>query len=108
MGRRDVQASHKLWFAKLLVGTSLLSLMGAAQTALAQESADDIAADGDVIVVTGIRASLAASADIKRNAQGVVDAISAEDIGKFPDTHLAQYLQPTTALSHHRHQGPDP
>src|SRR3546814_13057012 len=61
MGRIGVQASHKLWLARLLVGTSALSLMGAAQAAMAQESADDTVADGDAIVVTGIRASLAAS-----------------------------------------------
>src|SRR6186713_3588454 len=35
------------------------------------------------VVVTGIRGSLQASMDIKRNASGVVDAISSEDIGKF-------------------------
>ncbi len=100
-----MQASHKLWLARLLVGTSALSLMGAAQTAMAQESADDGVADGDTIVVTGIRASLAASADIKRNAQGVVDAISAEDIGKFPDTNLAESLQRITGVSIDRSNG---
>ena len=47
----------------------------------------------DDIVVTGIRASLREAVDIKRNSQGVVDAISAEDIGKFPDTNLAESLQ---------------
>src|SRR4051812_46786362 len=39
---------------------------------------------GNDIVITGIRASLRQSMDIKRNAQGVVDAISAEEMGKFP------------------------
>src|SRR5438132_5708925 len=37
------------------------------------------------IVITGLRASLQQSRDIKKNATGVVDAISAEQIGKFPD-----------------------
>ena len=37
------------------------------------------------VVVTGIRGSLMQSMDIKRQADGVVDAISAEDIGDFPD-----------------------
>src|SRR3546814_16968042 len=55
--------------------------------------------------LTGIRASLAASADIKRNAQGVVDAISAEDIGKFPDTNLAESLQRITGVSIDRSNG---
>jgi len=101
---QGVQASHKLWLGRLLVGTSALAMMGVAQTAMAQDVADDPTA-GDAIVVTGIRASLAASADIKRNAQGVVDAISAEDIGKFPDTNLAESLQRITGVSIDRSNG---
>ena len=61
-------------------------------------------ADDDV-VVTGIRASLRASIDLKRDAQGVVDAISAEDIGKFPDTNLAESLQRITGVSIDRNNG---
>ena len=57
------------------------------------------------IVVTGIRASLRESMNIKRNAQGVVDAISAEDIGKFPDTNLAESLQRITGVSIDRSNG---
>src|SRR5690606_20678512 len=47
----------------------------------------------DTIVVTGLRNSLENSMGIKRDTSGVVDAISAEDIGKFPDTNLAESLQ---------------
>lgn len=36
-----MQASHKHWLAKFLVGTSALSLMGAAQTAMAQDAPAD-------------------------------------------------------------------
>jgi hypothetical protein len=51
------------------------------------------------VIVTGIRQSLANSADIKRDSQGVVDAITAEDIGKFPDSNLAESLQRITGVS---------
>jgi iron complex outermembrane receptor protein len=53
------------------------------------------AADSDLgeIVVTGIRASLQKSLDIKRDSDGIVDAISAEDIGKFPDSNLATAME---------------
>ena len=51
------------------------------------------------VIVTGIRASLESAADIKRQANGVVDAISAEDIGKFPDANLAESLQRITGVS---------
>ena len=57
------------------------------------------------IVVTGIRASLDRAIDIKRNSAGVVDAISAEDIGKFPDTNLAESLQRITGVSINRVNG---
>src|SRR5579859_7005022 len=45
------------------------------------------------ITVTGYRASIQQSLDIKRNSDGIVDAISAEDIGKFPDANLATAME---------------
>ena len=59
----------------------------------------------DEIVVTGIRASLERAIEIKRSNSGVVDAISAEDIGKFPDTNLAESLQRITGVSIDRTNG---
>ena len=44
------------------------------------------------IVVTGIRGSLERALQIKRMSLGVVDAISAEDIGQFPDASIGQAL----------------
>jgi len=46
----------------------------------------------ETVTVTGIRASLQASLDTKRNADAIVDAITAEDIGKFPATNVAEAL----------------
>jgi TonB-dependent receptor len=57
------------------------------------------------VIVTGIRASLQQSMDLKRNAVGVVDAITAEDMGKFPDTNLAESLQRITGVSIDRNNG---
>ena len=57
------------------------------------------------IVVTGVRASLERAMDIKREAFGVVDAISAEDIGDFPDTNLAESLQRIPGVSISRING---
>lgn len=45
------------------------------------------------VVVTGLRQSLVTSETIKRESAGVVDAITSEDIGKFPDTNLAEAVQ---------------
>ena len=44
------------------------------------------------VIVTGYRASLKSSADAKQEAVGFTDSVFAEDIGKFPDTNLAESL----------------
>ena len=93
---------RKLNFNKTPLATAVALSLGvsAAPSALAQD--DDAIEE---IVVTGIRGSLLQSAEIKRNSQGVVDAISAEDIGKFPDTNLAESLQRITGVSIDRARG---
>ncbi len=63
------------------------------------------AATLEEVVVTGIRASLTSSESLKRNSQGVVDGILAEDIGKFPDTNLAESLQRISGVSIDRVNG---
>ena len=68
----------------------------------APAAAAPAAAPGDElseIVITGIRASLQQSLDIKRDSDGIVDAISAEDIGKFPDSNLAGALERIPGIS---------
>jgi TonB-dependent receptor len=57
------------------------------------------------VVVTSVRRSLIASMDRKRDAVGVLDAITAEDIGKFPDTNLAEALQRIPGVSIDRFNG---
>lgn len=42
------------------------------------------------VVVTGIRASLEAAVDAKRNDGRIVDSVVAEDIGKLPDNNVAE------------------
>jgi iron complex outermembrane recepter protein len=61
----------------------------------------------DEIIVTGIRRSLKDSMDLRREAFGVVDAITAEDIGKFPDQNLAEALQriPGVSISRSNNEG---
>ncbi|MEA5669588.1 TonB-dependent receptor [Stenotrophomonas sp. ATCM1_4] len=60
-------------------------------SAHAQE-ADKSATDLDRVVVTGIRASLQQSLETKRNADAIVDVITAEDVGKFPATNVAEAM----------------
>src|SRR5688572_20097788 len=75
----------------LVLGSTVL----APAIALGAEDATTL----DEIVVTGIRSSLESSMRLKRDAQGVVDGIVAEDIGKFPDTNLAESLQRISGVS---------
>jgi TonB-dependent receptor len=74
-------------------------------TAMAQQA--PAASDANEIVVTGLRKSLKDAVDIKRNTQGVVDAITAEDIGKLPDTNLAETIQrvPGVTIDRNNNEG---
>lgn len=62
-------------------------------------------ADDDAIIVTGIRQSLANSQNIKRNADTVVDAITAEDIGALPDRSVTEALQRVPGVAINRFAG---
>ena len=94
-------------FTKTKVATSLSLILGA--TALPAVSAEEANLKDneamEVIQVTGMRSSIKESTRLKRDASGVVDAISAEDIGKFPDTNLAESLQRITGVSIDRSNG---
>jgi TonB-dependent receptor len=72
---------------------------GAAAAPAQDNQADQGASSDQEIVVTGLRGSLQRNLDIKRAASGVVDAISAEDIGKFPDSNVAAALQRLPGVS---------
>jgi len=75
--------------ACLLAGSSLLI----ASAAQAQQTSKSEPAALDQVVVTGLRASLESALRTKRDDSGIVDVIKAEDMGKFPDTNLAESLQ---------------
>ncbi len=82
---------------KNLLAVMISFLMGTsgAQGVLAQASAEDkaFAETLEEIEVVGIRASIVRALEQKRDAVGVSDSISAEDIGKFPDLNLSESLQ---------------
>ena len=72
----------------MMVASASLLAMAIAHPAAAAE-----ATTVGEVVVTGIRASQEQSIATKRNADAVVDAITAEDVGKFPDKNVAEALQ---------------
>tara|TARA_R110001583_G_scaffold11549_17_gene52030 strand:+ start:87 stop:2996 length:2910 start_codon:yes stop_codon:yes gene_type:complete len=57
------------------------------------------------VVVTGIRSSMAAAADMKQGSDRIADSIVAEDIGKLPDNNIAEALQRVTGVSINRDFG---
>lgn len=59
----------------------------------------------EVIQVRGIRGSVVKSINAKRYANSIVDAVSSEDIGKFPDQNVAESLQRITGVSMSRNFG---
>ncbi|MFB0875572.1 MULTISPECIES: TonB-dependent receptor [unclassified Sphingobium] len=83
---------------KGLALTASCLAMAATLPAFAQQAAVTEASEADIIV-TGIRGSLQRNLDIKRTSSGVVDVISAEDIGKFPDSNVAASLQRLPGVS---------
>ncbi len=60
--------------------------------------AQDQTEESEEIVVTGIRSSLSKALDLKRDNTQIVDAIVAEDIGKFPDNNVVESLQRVTGV----------
>lgn len=88
-----------------LLSVAVATAMGLSVNVSAQDSEDEELELTEEVVVTGIRSSLKKSMEIKRDSIGVVDAISAEDMGKFPDTNLAESLQRITGVSIDRQLG---
>ncbi len=90
---------------------AMLSLAVAAAmcsgSVLAQQNAntDAVADDVEVIAVTGIRGSLIRAQAVKQDATSIVDAISAEDIGKLPDSSIAESLARLPGLAGERVNG---
>jgi TonB-dependent receptor len=82
------------------LATSLLFLHGWSTPAFSAEPGEL-----EEVVVTGIRAGLRSSMEVKREAITVVDAISAEDIGDFPDKNLGEALQRITGVQISRQDG---
>ena len=84
---------------------ALFTIVGGAVLINPTFAQDQATEELEEIIVTGLRDSLRQSMEDKRDAIGIVDAINAEDIGKFPDTNLAESLQRITGVSIDRRNG---
>ncbi|RJT25326.1 TonB-dependent receptor [Chakrabartia godavariana] len=81
-----------------------LAMAAGATPAFAQDAGAESA---DEIVVTGIRASLQASEELKKATPTIVESITAEDIGKLPDVSIADSLSRLPGVTSQRLEGRD-
>jgi iron complex outermembrane recepter protein len=93
---RRVEMKKKISFLASVAMAGLVTMPLHAQEAppAAEETEE---AEGEIIV-SGIRGSLQKAAGIKKEADQVMDVITAEDVGKLPDANIAEALQRVTGV----------
>ncbi|OYU44646.1 MAG: hypothetical protein CFE44_11835, partial [Burkholderiales bacterium PBB4] len=80
----------------------LLAAGGAAQAQVAPAPAAAASQANEVITVTGFRASLMKAQVIKQGSTTIVESLTAEDIGKLPDSSIAESLARIPGLAGER------
>lgn len=93
---------HTAVKSALVVGTLMVPAIGYAEESKADKAKTD---EIEMIQVTGIRGSMVKSLNTKRYSNSMVDAVTAEDVGKFPDQNVAESLQRITGVSITRSYG---
>lgn len=89
-----------------LIGAAVaIALMKQAAPAYSQSTAATPQGGVEEVIVTGIRESLRQSIETKREAGTVIESITSEDIGKFPDKNVAEALQRVSGVSISREFG---
>ncbi|MGL1959513.1 MAG: TonB-dependent receptor [Colwellia sp.] len=89
-----------------------IAMMGICATTFAQEQNENKSENADeqeveVIEIRGTRGNLINARDLKRNADTVVDSITAVDIGSLPDRSVLEAIQRLPGVSVERFAGPD-
>jgi len=88
-----------------LLSFAVAVALGVPGVALAQESSAVTNDELEEVVVTGIRASIQDSIQVKSEIQSVSEVISAEDIGKLPDTSIADSIARVPGVTTQRAEG---
>ena len=108
-----VQLKRNLLSVALASATLMLTAQAQAQSQPATQSQEEAAAKKkaedaknlDTVVVTGIRGGIERAIDIKKEATSIVEAVSAEDIGKLPDVSIAESIARLPGLAAQRVAG---
>ena len=90
--RYESVTSQRSIFKLAPIAAGCAVLLMSSGVSYAQQTPAAPAASLDTVVVTGIRKGIEDAISVKKNSDGVVEAISAEDIGKLPDTTIAESL----------------
>lgn len=81
--------AHLLCTSALMGAALLVAAPAFAQEATPAAAQDEI----ETVTVTGFRSSLKSALNVKKNSAATIDSILAEDVGKFPDSNLAESMQ---------------
>jgi iron complex outermembrane receptor protein len=98
-------------FKKTRLGLLIALATGCISTTVSAQQSDVVSSapakqdNIEVINVSGIRGSLMRGLAQKQQATGIVDAISAEELGKFPDINLSESLQRIPGITLNRDDG---
>jgi len=87
------------------LASAIATPASAQDTAVQTAASEEVA--GEDVVITGARRNLESAQNRKRNADTVVDSITAEDIGSFPDKSVAEALQRVPGITVNRFSGTD-
>ncbi len=87
---------------KMMAGVALAAMSLAVSSVSYAQDAETV---DDEVVATGIRKSIADSLAFKKDATSIVEAISAEDIGKLPDVSIADSLARLPGVTAQRVRG---
>jgi iron complex outermembrane receptor protein len=88
-----------------LLSSGIIALSTPTVAAEAQVSKKKGEADVEIIQVTGIRGALQRAQAIKMSSNSIVEVLSAEDIGKLPDTSIAESLARLPGVTGERRNG---
>jgi len=90
----DMKVRQQHTRTAIAVAVTVLMMGTAAQANAQAQAGTDVASPmGPAVVVTGVRAALEQSLRQKRNADAVLEVVTAEDIGKMPDKNVADAIQ---------------
>lgn len=101
MGNHKDRDTSQIIFKKSMLAVCIMALSapGLAQTA---DKKDASATDVEEVVVTGMKEALSSAQEIKRNADTVIESITAKDLGSFPDKSVGEALQRVAGITVNR------